>query len=47
MNYEVYMGRTSFRDWGWDFEKREDIGGWDFSLFFGWFHITISRTSGM
>lgn len=43
---DIHSSKTGSRDWGWDYDKREDLGGWDFSLFLGWFHIIISRTGG-
>ena len=33
-------------DTGFDFERRPDIAGWDFTLYLGRFHVIISHTSG-
>jgi len=46
MMYEMFMMKAARADWGYDFEARPDLHGWDITLMFGIFHIVISHTSG-
>jgi hypothetical protein len=43
---DVYTQRNDRADWGWEFERRDDLlgGGWDFTVYLWSWVVCLSRT---